>query len=84
VAGQTEKPVLRGTKAYVVVPTTLEMNSPKGRAKAIGFLFGISSDGGKNWKFVDGASMKLQAVRDILEVPADMKLPEPKDPEPIR
>jgi len=75
-----------GANTFVVVPTTMEMTFPAGRAISKTYLLGISSDAGKTWTFADGAGLSNKASRDRLlpKLPAKLKLPEIQQPEIIQ
>jgi hypothetical protein len=75
-----------GDNTFVVVPTTLEMKVKKERYRQKGYLLGISTDGGKTWKFVDGAGLANEKEREkvLPKLPAKLKLPEPSKPEAIK
>jgi len=62
---------------FSVLPTTLEMKIVGGNVFAKSYLLGISPDGGKSWKFVDGFDLHKQNVREKLlpKMPAKLKLP---------
>jgi hypothetical protein len=71
---------------FTVLPTTVEMTVPGGRAIGKSYLLGISADGGKTWTFADGSGLDTQEKRDKLlpRLPAKLKLPEKQKPEFIR
>jgi hypothetical protein len=75
-----------GDNTFVVVPTTLEMTTPEGKSIQKGYLLGISPDGGRTWKFADGAGLKDKKARDLLlpKLPAKLELPEYKEPEFVK
>lgn len=72
-----------GGNTFTIVPTTLEMGVPGGKAIAKGYLLGISADGGKAWTFVDGAGLESKQQREIVlpKLPPMLKLPEKQKPE---
>jgi hypothetical protein len=78
-----------GGTTFVVLPTETEMEMTTPPMKIIGksYLLGISSDGGKSWKFVDvmGMGMADENLRDeILPLlPKALKLPKVEPPEII-
>ena len=53
-------------KWYAVVPMVLEMQVPNGLATAPSYLLGISEDGGKVWKFIDGSGLKNAKGREVM------------------
>jgi hypothetical protein len=75
-----------GGNTFTVLPTTIEMTVPGGRAVSKSYLLGISADGGKAWTFADGSGLDTQEKRDKLlpKLPAKLKLPEKQKPEFIR
>jgi hypothetical protein len=76
----------RGGNTFVIVPTTAEMGIPNGKIIAKSYLLGISSDGGKTWKFVEGFSLDKKDFRDRIlpKLPDKLKLPEKQQPEIIK
>jgi lysophospholipase L1-like esterase len=67
---------------YLVVPYTLEMKSPKGKATVQSYVVAISSDNGKAWTFVDGAGLlDIEAQKKLLpDLPRGLRLPRPEKP----
>ena len=63
-------------------PTAIMMSGPKIKIESESYLLGVSTDGGKTWKFADGAGLSASKFRDkiFLSLPAGLKLPEPKAP----
>jgi len=78
--------VTDGDYMFVVVPTVTEMSIPGGTAIMKSYLLGLSSDGGKSWKFIDGSYLHVKEERDKLrpKLPAKMKLPEASKPEIVK
>jgi hypothetical protein len=74
-----------GENTFTVIPATLEMKFPKGKVRVNSYLLGISGDGGKTWKLVDGNGLADKAAREKLlpKLPAALKLPENQQPEII-
>lgn len=74
-----------GRKVFGVVPYTLEMSGPGGiTGTQETFMLGESSDGGKTWKFLDGAGSKgdRKMVKAIMpEFPDELQLPALKPPD---
>jgi hypothetical protein len=72
----------RGT-TFVVVPTTLEMMAPMVKVVAKSYLLGISADGGKTWKFAEGAGVSKADFdgTTLPKLPAKLKLPEKQKPQ---
>jgi hypothetical protein len=75
-----------GANTFVLVPTRVEMTIPDGRMIAKSYLLGISADGGKTWKFADGAGLAQKEQRDkvLPKLPDTLKLPEKQEPQVIR
>lgn len=74
---------IEGKNTFTIVPTWLEMFAPDARVVARSYLLGISSDGGKTWKFADGSGLDDATFREhvLPKLPADFKLPESQKPE---
>jgi hypothetical protein len=65
-------------RRYVIVPTLMEIDSPKGLARAQGFQFGVEVAPGK-WQFLDGARVDQAVLKKYFpDFPAEEKLPERK------
>jgi hypothetical protein len=65
-----------GSDRMAVVPTAMEMQTPTGTLKQNSYLLGISSDGGRNWTFVDGSEMTADRLKFVVpNPPKDLKLP---------
>jgi hypothetical protein len=80
--GKPHDPVIDGTTAYMVVPTTLKIKTPDSTITSDSYLLGMTTDGGKVWVFVDGAGMANESIKDKVfpKLPAGLKLPERKPP----
>jgi hypothetical protein len=80
--GDPGEPVVEGGTAYVILPTTLRLKGPKVRGVAESYLLGISTDGGKTWRFADGAGLSKPEERKRVfpDLPVDLHLPEKKLP----
>ena len=80
---QTETPVKvfrAGKDLMTIVPQSLELRVPDGRAKVRSFLVGVSSDQGINWTFIDG-NIGEDRIRVIVpHLPREMRLPPPQQP----
>lgn len=74
-----------GNNTFVVVPTVLEMSAPGNKLIGKSYLLGISGDGGKTWKFADGAGMDRKEVREkvLPKLPAKLKLPAKEAPKVV-
>jgi hypothetical protein len=87
---QVEEPaeiLTEGNNTFAVVPTTIEMTAPGGKLVGKSYLLGISADGGKTWKFIDGAGLATKQMRDLVlpsKLPARLKLPAKQDPQFIK
>jgi hypothetical protein len=64
-----------GSTAYIVLPETMELDTPDGPGRSEGCLLAISDDRGKTWTYVDGAPGE-QAIRKLLPgLPDTLKIP---------
>jgi hypothetical protein len=74
--------VLRvGRQTYAVVPATLRMRSPGGVLVSESFMIAVSSDGGKNWKFVSGGSADPARLKMLFPAAAGrLRMPPRKAP----
>jgi hypothetical protein len=73
--------VIEGGSAYVILPTTLRVRAPKFRGVTEAYMLGISTDGGKTWKFVDASlSTPEQRYRLFPDLPARIQFPKKKEP----
>ena len=84
--GDPEDFVTEGDNTFIVVPSVLEMASPMGTIRGRSFLLGISGDGGKTWKFADGAGVNRNGEADkvLPKLPAKLKLPPDSKPELVK
>ena len=64
---------------FCVVPTWVLMSSPQGLIRATSFLLGVTSDGGRSWRFADGAGLCNARFRSKLfpKLPNGLRLPVP-------
>jgi hypothetical protein len=71
---------------FVVVPTTNQMTAPGGKMVGKSYLLGISSDGGKTWRFVEGSALGNKTMRDkyLPKLPAKLKLPKHQKPNLVK
>jgi hypothetical protein len=85
-AGEPGEFHTEGGNTFVLVPTTVEMTIPNGKMIAKSYLLGISADGGKTWKFADGAGLAQKEQRDkvLPKLPNSLVLPEKQEPMVIR
>ena len=73
-------PVANGDFLYVVVPYTLSMTAPEGKLKQKSFVVGVSGDGGRTWRYVNG-DMDPRFVKSVLpDLPDTLKLPKREQP----
>jgi len=84
--GDPEEFVTEGDNTFIVVSSVLEMASPMGTIRGRSFLLGISGDGGKTWKFADGAGVNRNGEADkvLPKLPAKLKLPPDSKPELVK
>ena len=71
------------TEKYVIVPTTMKMKVPEGLLVGEAFMIGISSDGGRNWTFVDSGGRSMDKTQLMVLFPSaaeKLRLPEVKKP----
>jgi hypothetical protein len=81
VVGEPSEVFKQAGDVYSVVPFTLEMDVGGQRLKQGSFLVGISSDGGRTWKFVDGNQGDRAKLERILpNLPKGLRLPEKQQP----
>ncbi len=73
--GEPTDPVRGGKEVFVVVPTTAELDTPKGKATATSYLLGVSADNGKTWRFVDGAAGAAETRKMFPDLPKSVTLP---------
>jgi hypothetical protein len=68
---------------YAVLPTTLKVKARDGIFQTEGSMIGISSDGGKNWTFIDAGGKDQKELRRILPDAVD-KLNLPPEKQPVK
>ncbi len=81
-ASPPKKFYTEGKNTFAVLPTKMEMSSRKETILGESYLLGISSDGGKTWKFLDGSGMKDKALRKKILPKLPEKLVLPTLPKP--
>ena len=65
-----------GLDLVAVVPTALEMKTPKGTVKQSEYVLAVSSDAGRNWTFVDGGGLTPETLKSVVpNPPKELKLP---------
>jgi hypothetical protein len=70
-----------GAEIHCIVPETLTLKLPSGHAVSHSSLLAISSDGGKNWSFIDLNQGTIDAIPQIFPYfNHDLKIPEPTAP----
>ena len=70
-------------KLYAIVPSSLKLDVQGQRRSQASYLIAVSSDGGKNWKFLDGTGPRgdRSKVREILpDFPDALPLPKIEPP----
>jgi hypothetical protein len=75
--------VAGGADVYTIIPFTLEIKVPGGRATTKSYLLGISADKGKTWSFVDGSGIgndERMAKKLLPNLPQELKLPKKEKP----
>jgi hypothetical protein len=84
--GDPGEQVTEGANTFTVLTTVTELKAPVGKIVSKGYLLGISADGGKTWKFADGAGLQNAKVREtaLPKLPEKLKLPEPSKPEVVK
>lgn len=71
------------TEMFAIVPQTITLAANGDMVRTEGYLLGISTDRGRTWRFIDGAEVAGlgKQIRTLVpDLPADMQLPEPKEP----
>jgi hypothetical protein len=68
---------------YAVLPTTLKVKARDGIFQTEGSMIGISSDGGKNWTFIDAGGKDRSQLNGFLPGVGD-KLNLPPEKEPVK
>lgn len=69
--------ISEGDYSFAAVPTRGWFQTAKGRLVGESFAIGISTDGGKTWTFIDGASLSTPAEREafVPKIPATLVIP---------
>jgi hypothetical protein len=68
---------------YAVLPTTLKVKARDGVFQTEASMIGISSDGGKNWTFIDAGGKDQKQLRGFLPDAVD-KLNLPPEKQPVK
>jgi hypothetical protein len=66
---------------FLVVPFLLEMKSPAGRMQQKTSVIGISEDGGRSWKYLNGEFPREQIKQILPNLPDKLQLPAPQKPD---
>lgn len=75
----------QGDHTFAVLPQSTIVRVKEQRLQTRGYLLGVSSDGGRTWKFVDGAKLtRPNAEKLFPDFPASLTLPEKTKPEVIQ
>jgi hypothetical protein len=84
--GEPGEFLVEGKNTFVIVPTTTEMATPRGKLVARSYLLSISPDGGKTWTFIDGSGLQTPERRKLIlpKLPEKLKLPEYRKPEFVK
>ena len=85
---ETQEPanmISEGTYTFAAVPTRAWFRNSRGRFVGESFALGISTDGGKSWTFMDGASLSTPEERSafVPKIPAALVLPLIKKAVPV-
>jgi hypothetical protein len=79
--GEPEPSVRAGAKLVAIVPTVLKMESRESIFEQKSFWLAVSTDEGKNWRFLDGSSLDANALKLLLPEAVDkIKLPKVGQP----
>ena len=79
--GFPEKFVQAGTEIHTLIPETIYMTVPRGILKSDSYLIAVTKDRGKNWYFIDTASIDSSNVRQTLpNYNFELRIPKQKEP----
>ncbi len=75
--GQPGRFYTLGKRTFVVVPSTTVMGLRGGKVIVRSYELGISNDGGKVWRFINGTGLNSPVLRSkvLPPLPAGLKLP---------
>jgi hypothetical protein len=76
-ADPVQSSATKGGSLYCILPSTLKIKIDQRNITQRSYLLGISSDGGKTWKFLEGAQGEPGLRKLMPEIPKDLKFPEP-------
>lgn len=82
-AGAPTQTIHISGSVYAVIPTTLKVKAKDGVFQTEGSMIGISSDGGKNWTFIDAGGKDQKQLKSILPDAVD-KLNLPPEKQPVK
>jgi hypothetical protein len=81
VVADPQQTIVQGKNVFAILPTTMKIKVPEGLLVGQSFMIGASTDGGKNWTFVDGAGANPQQLAILFPtVAGKLNLPEKKRP----
>lgn len=84
VAGEPHDIIKVKRDYYAIVPTKIRIQVPEGVLVGVGFMVGVSTDGGQNWTFVDSGPNEMDKTKFAIlfgAAAADkLRLPEIKKP----
>jgi hypothetical protein len=64
--GEVSKILKSGNQLQCTIAQHTEIKLPNGRAVSTSTLIGISTDGGRNWTFVDTSNKEISTIRKLL------------------
>jgi hypothetical protein len=73
--------VKAGPDLIAVVPEVVTMKVPGGKVHQKSYLLAVSADQGRTWKFLDGAGVAGDNLKQVLpNLPKEVKLPKKEEP----
>jgi len=79
--GQPGKFYKAGTEIHCLIPEQLIMKTARGRMAASSSLLAVSSDGGKNWSFLDMNQGTINSVKQLFpNFNSNLVIPKPAPP----
>ena len=69
-----------GSDLYWVIPVAYRLKSENAKVVLKSPLIGVSTDGGKNWKFLDTSGGETNVRKLVPEIPGALKFPPDEDP----
>lgn len=78
--------VADGAHTFAVLPTATGATTPRGKLAGRSFLLAISTDGGRNWQFVEGAGLVTPAERAefVPKLPQALSFPPHEPLRPVK